>query len=151
MKNQDSCPGFLAMEIIALISVISLLAIVSLPSYISHQRNTDAACVANCFRTYATAFRNYSLEKHKWPENTIPGTIPSGMEFQLPQFDEESAVGGNWDWQYSANSDKAAICLVNLSTNEAMITRIDEIIDDGNPYTGDLVMEEDRVTFHLSR
>lgn len=137
------------MEIVALLSVLSLLTIVAVPSYISHQNNCRAAAVANCFRTYATAFRNYSMEEQSWPKDVQPGMIPPGMELQLPLFDEESALGGKWDWQPHTDDCEASICLMHAEPSESIASRVDEILDDGNLHTGNLVLEEDSIVLYL--
>ncbi len=150
VRSNGQGPGFSLMEIVVILSVVSLFMIVTIPSYIIHQRNCRASAVANCFRTYATAFRNYSIEEQAWPQNTQPGKIPAGMEQQLPLFDQESVLGGKWDWEPHTEDCDASICLIHPAPSESVISKIDTILDDGNLNTGDLVLRENRVTFYLS-
>jgi type II secretory pathway pseudopilin PulG len=149
VRTNNRGSGFSLIEIVALISVLSLLITVTVPTYITHQRNCRAATMAKSFRTYATAFRNYSMEEQSWPLNAHPGMIPPGMEEKLPRFDEESVLGGKWDWEPHTSDCNASISLMHPKDSESVISRIDEILDDGNVHTGDLVLEGDRITFYL--
>lgn len=90
------------------------------------------------------------MEQNAWPGNSLPGSIPQGMEEQLPRFDQETALGGQWDWEPHTADCEASICLVHTNCSDAVVARIDEILDDGNLQTGDLVLDGDRIAFYIS-
>ena len=149
MKGGTRVPGSMALEMFVLLSVISLIGIVAIPSYNSYRTNSSANCVANKFRTYAASFHHYADLHGEWPGEQIPGEIPEGMTGKLPDFQKATVIGGIWDWETSRDSTPAAICLLEPGGTEELILRIDQILDDGDLASGNLVYRGDRLILSL--
>ncbi|HSH09614.1 MAG TPA: hypothetical protein VK995_04465 [Oceanipulchritudo sp.] len=150
MFGKDSRWGFTTVEVVVLISLLSLLALVAVPSYLSHRANSQASCLSKKFRTYAIAFQAYAEQEGTWPPDQTAGQVPLGMESRLPAFDEESIVGGQWDWDGTGGDHPPAVSLIAPKASWGVLTRIDRILDDGNLNTGILVYNENKVTLLLA-
>lgn len=124
--------GFTLVEIMVTVSIIGLLTSLSVPAVMSAKDKALAAALANNFRTYAAAFEIYSLEHGTWPADEYPGTVPEGMEDRLAKFSETTYQGGQWDWEYKAVGVTAGVSLRLSSISEQVLSRIDEILDDGD-------------------
>jgi hypothetical protein len=118
------------------VTIIGLLTSISVPAVMSAKDKALAASLANDFRTYAAAFEIYALEEGHWPKDGYPGTIPEGMEDQLPKFSEVTYQDGQWDWEHNAVGVTAGVSLRLSIIDKAVLARIDEILDDGDLTAG---------------
>lgn len=134
--NSKKKSGFTLVETMITVTIIGLLTSVSVPAVLSAKDRALASALANDFRTYATAFELYSLEEGTWPEDGYPGTIPAGMENQLPKFTEPTHQDGRWDWEHNAVGVTAGVSLRLSRIDEKVLARIDEILDDGDLTAG---------------
>ncbi|NDV63264.1 prepilin-type N-terminal cleavage/methylation domain-containing protein [Puniceicoccales bacterium CK1056] len=128
--------GFTLVETMITVTIIGLLTSVSVPAVMSAKDRALAVSLANDFRTYAAAFEIYALEEGSWPADGLPGSIPAGMEDQLPKFAETTYQNGKWDWEHNAVGVTAGVSLRLSSIDEKVLTRIDEMLDDGNLTAG---------------
>lgn len=152
MKNSKiSRAGFTLVETMVVVGIIGLLTSVSIPAFQKARSGSISTTISNDFRIYAQAFQVYAFDEGTWPEDANHGVVPGGMEGQLPRFTEETAAGGNWDWEYQAVGVTAGISLRDSTVDESVLQRVDEILDDGVLLTGNFISNGDRVTFILEK
>ncbi len=138
--------GFTLLETLVVVCIVCVLSLVIFPTYINHRETSTASQLADSFRTYASSFSNYAIEKGSLPKKLPMRIYPEGMEERLPNFSEESMIGGHWDWNCHHEKDRLEIHLVNPEAGVTMLERIDQMLDDGNLLTGSVVGNEDHLT-----
>jgi type IV pilus assembly protein PilA len=116
--------------------IIGLLAAIAIPAFLSSRTRSQATALANNFRVYSQAFEVFATDTGKWPPDSNPGGIPTGMEDSLRSWNEPTPVGGQWDWDRGVLGINAGVTLINSTASNAVLERIDEILDDGNLSTG---------------
>jgi hypothetical protein len=141
--------GFSNVELIIVGSIFGLLAMVAAPRYLANRASEEANELADQFRLYAAAFRNHLAASGEWPPDSIPGTVPAGMEGKLPKFGERIHSGGYWDWDPGKGEEAPKIKLVGCKSGHRVIEMTDQILDDGDLATGRLVWEEHRLALLL--
>jgi prepilin-type N-terminal cleavage/methylation domain-containing protein len=131
------CPprrAFTLVEIMIVVVLIGLLAALGIPSLQRVQESSHASRLANDFRQFEAAFQRYALEDGQWPPPDNPGVIPAGMTGYLPDsFTYTSPLGGNYQWSGPSHM----ILLRNSQATDALMTRVDAILDDGDLSTGE--------------
>jgi type II secretion system protein G len=127
--------GFTLVEIMVVVVIIGLLASLAIPGF---QRVRDRARVsrtANDLRVFAQAFETYLMEQGGWPADAAPGVIPTELVGRLPNsFRQATPFGGRYEWDNE--SGLKSITLYQLTVSVAQVTKLDVLIDDGNPSTG---------------
>ena len=139
--------GFALVELMVVVTIISLLAMVALPALARVQRRTKSTAVMNDFRVFASAFDNYAQELGRWPPETGPGILPSGMRTRLKAaaWTRTTPMGGKYNWEYNQLHRgiryRAAITIkataaASLSVDWNQLADLDRAFDDGNLLTG---------------
>ncbi len=141
----------MALEAFVLLSVVSLIGVVAIPSYLSYRANSQANCIAQKFRTFASALHHYSDVHGEWPKDQGIGRIPPGLEVELQDFDDTTVIGGHWDWNFLEGAESPTICLVDPDVSDELLRRIDQILDDGNLTSGALVYSGKTLALVLDR
>ena len=132
--------GFTLVEIAIIVSIIGLLAVIALPALQKARNESEAAALANNFRVFDGALQQYSLETGSWPpDDWTSGAYPLGMESNwLPKtWIEDTPIGG----QYAFANSPATIILALDDISPSLMTRVDEVLDDGIVGALDLVFE----------
>ena len=143
--------GFTLVELMIIVLIIGLLAAMAIPAIHKSRVRSQATHLANNFRVYSQAFEVYATEQGSWPPDASRGVIPTGMEGQLPRFDEESVAGGWWDWEGNTVGVRAGLSLVESSAPDVVFEKVDIILDDGNLSAGRFIHNGDRVTLVLEQ
>ncbi|MSU70776.1 MAG: hypothetical protein EXS43_00325 [Opitutus sp.] len=87
-----------------------------------------------------------ALENGGWPAGVVGGVVPTGMTGCLPEFyTEASPMGGNYGW----SGPSGRIVLQNTSATTSGMQKVDAILDDGDPSTGDFTMSGANCFWHL--
>ncbi|MBC2603539.1 prepilin-type N-terminal cleavage/methylation domain-containing protein [Puniceicoccus vermicola] len=141
--------GFTLVEIMIVVIIIGLLASLAIPAFLRVRASSYASRIANDYRLYRDAFEIYYVENGVWPADNNHGHIPPEMEGRLPGFDQESPSGDFWDWDRNAAGAVAGVSLYGEKTDEAVMVRVDEILDDGDLSTGKFYHGPTRYTFEL--
>lgn len=143
--------GFSLVEIMMIVLIIGLLAAIAIPAYLNARTRSQATTLANNFRIYAAAFEIYATEEGSFPPDVNRGIIPAGMEGRLPKFTEPSIVGGNWDWDQGSVGFTAAVTLIGSDIEPRVARKIDEILDNGDPASGRLILRNNMVIYVIER
>ena len=136
MIKHDRHAGFTLVEIMVVVVLIGLLAAMAIPGFQKIRRESQAASVAESMRTYAHAFEIYATEEGSWPADNYPAQTPPEMAGRLSKFDQESVVGGQWDWEYNASGVTAGVSHRLNGADPELLQAIDAKLDDGNTATG---------------
>jgi type II secretory pathway pseudopilin PulG len=114
--------------------IIGILAALGIPAVQRAQERSLASRLANDFHQFDGAFQRYVLESGQWPPAGAAGVVPAGMNGYLPPtFTSPSPLGGNFQWSGPSHN----IVLVSSRATDAVMQRVDLLLDDGNLSTGD--------------
>ena len=129
------------MEIMIVVVIIGLLATMAYPAFLKVKIHSQASRIANDFRAFSGLFETYALDNGTYPADAAPGAIPSGMADYIKNdnWTSNSPIGGNYDWVYNGVGGTgigAAVSIVNYTSGDDPINKLDEIMDDGDLSTG---------------
>jgi len=131
----DRRRGFTLVEIMIVVVIIGLLAALAIPAFQRVREKTRISRVANDLRIFAQAFETYMMEYGTWPADVAPGVIPTELVGRLPNtFRQRTPLGGQYEWDNEVGLK--SITLYQLTATVATVTKLDQMIDDGNPSTG---------------
>lgn len=119
-------------------TIIALLAMIAIPAFQKAMWSSANARYASDVRSAAGAFEMYSLEHGKYPDDTTPSVVPAGMSPYLEglHWQEETSVGGKWDWDNGQFGYAAGVSVYRPSATEKQMRQLDKVIDDGNLASG---------------
>jgi prepilin-type N-terminal cleavage/methylation domain-containing protein len=127
--------AFTLVEIMVVVVIIGLLAALAIPAFARVRQRAQNSRVANDLRIFAQVFDTYLLEKGDWPADVAPGVVPAELAGQMPAaWIQRTPIGGQWEWDNEPGLK--SITLYQTTASMAQMTRIDALIDDGNPATG---------------
>ncbi len=136
-SHLEAGPGlrgaFTLVEIMIVVVIIGLLAALAIPAFLKVQEKSRAARFANDFRQYEGAYQRFFMEGNPRPPVTGGGITPAGMSGYLPaNYAATSVLGGYYWW----SGPSGAIVLVGSTADDAFMTKVDAILDDGVLTTG---------------
>lgn len=127
------------------VTIIGILAALGIPALQRVHERSLASRLANDFRQFESAFQRSVFETGQWPPAAAVGAIPPGLTGFLPDsFTAASPLGGNYQWSGPSHN----IVLRGGNATDAIMQRVDVILDDGDLSTGDF-MKTAGVGFHL--
>lgn len=147
--RRSSRAGFTMVEIMVVVLIIGLLSVIAIPAYFQVKTASQATALANDLRNFASVFNIYATEEGMWPPDQSPGVTPPELAGQLPRFDMETAIGGNYDWDMGVHGYTAAVSVFGSTSGPEVLARIDKILDDGIVTTGDVIVSGDRLSYIL--
>lgn len=133
--------GFTLIEILIVVIILGVLAAIVVPQFVNAaQSSQDAAFVAN-LKALNEAMMRFQLENGEFPEDGSSGEEPAGMDEYLAVFNwAETPIGGVWDTERDSFGVTSAVGVHFWGGGEvrddAYMTGIDEMIDDGDLATG---------------
>ena len=118
--------------------IIGLLAALAIPAMARVKRGAQNARVVSDLRTFAQGFETYALKHGAWPPDGTPRVLPAGMSGEIKDtaWAADTAVGGQWDWDFQQFGITAGISLYEPTASVAQMREIDQRIDDGDLSTG---------------
>lgn len=121
--------------------IIGLLATMAYPAFIKVKTHSLAFRLANDFRVFSGLFETYTLDNGVYPADASPGAIPAGMEdyIKSANWSEPSPIGGSYDWVYNgvgSGGVAAAVSITSYTSGDDPVSKLDELMDDGNLGTG---------------
>ena len=130
--------GFTLIEILITVSIVGLLAAMAIPTFIKVTTKSKITSFSRDVKTLANASETYIMESGIWPPDTTTGIFPNELAgyFSKRSFESSTPIGGNWDYEEYASGITSGVGVVAPSFEEAEITKIDAIIDDGNLSSG---------------
>ncbi len=144
--------GFTLVEIMVVVMIIGLLTVLAIPALNRARLNGYASTLANDFRVFSGAFETHALSSGQWaPDgwgNSLPPTVAPYLE-GTAWYKEVPGTGGFWDWEYQRLGFTAAVGLVPDVDMPELMLRVDQILDDGNLVTGNLLKVSGRYFYVL--
>jgi len=128
--------GFTLVEVMMVVVIIGLLASFAIPAFMKVRQQSYASSIANNFRVYRAEFEMFVMEFGYWPDDANPSEVPDGMEGRLNRFWEGFETEDEWDWERNAVNVSVGISLQGGRTSDGVMTRVDEILDDGDLASG---------------
>lgn len=137
-------PAFTLVELIAVVVVLAVMSAIAVPRYIDYRERAAASAVAGQFKLIRSTMIRIRNDTGAWPaDGSGAGEVPTAARnyFTEANFNANgrSPVGGTWDWNYFGG-EQADICIHAVGTPSAsavaIMTRVDELLDDGNLATG---------------
>lgn len=126
--------------------VIGLLAAMAIPAMQIVREKAVAVRYANDFRQFSAALQRYNLENGDWPPaQTTPGAVSAQLASYMPSsWSEPSPMGSGYTWSGST----ARIRLLNSNANDAVMKRVDALLDDGDLSSGDFTRMNSPGSYH---
>lgn len=148
-QSQQRSDGFTLVEIMIAVTVIAILLAMVVPAFQKIRQSTQATIIARTFKEYGRAFDTACFEFGDWPDDADAGAIPEGMDGYVNNFTEETAVGGNWDWDFLVGDIIAAISLNGATVSSTVFEKVDTILDDGDLKTGRFILSGEKYAYQL--
>jgi prepilin-type N-terminal cleavage/methylation domain-containing protein len=135
--------GFTLVELIAVIVVLAILAGVAIPKYFDYRDRAAASSLAGTFKVLRYGYLAYYRDNNTWPpdnDGSYGNPFLASKYFEFNIYEKPAPIGGLWNWNYFSGTN-ADVCIYNIGASPsasvtAIMTRCDEIIDDGNLQTG---------------
>jgi len=130
--------AFTLVEIMVVVVIIGLLAAIAIPALGRVKRGAQNARLVSDLRTFAQGFETFSLKTGAWPPDGTPRVLPTGMSGEIKDtaWAADTAVGGQWDWDFQQFGITAGISIYEPTVGVAQMREIDQRIDDGDLATG---------------
>jgi prepilin-type N-terminal cleavage/methylation domain-containing protein len=132
--------AFSLVELIIVVAVIGILAAFALPAISKVTDGASATATAVNLINFAKAFRAYEKLEGNWPPDNIVGTLPPGvgMENYISKnaFESNTSISGRFNWEGPEVHPYAAVSIQGSTASTDLLTRLDEIVDDGDLSTG---------------
>ncbi|MEM8954002.1 MAG: type II secretion system protein [Verrucomicrobiota bacterium] len=132
--------GMSLVELLVVIAIIGILAALTLPAISKVADSATATATSANLITFTKAFRAYEKLEKQWPPDALLGNLPAGigMEDYISEtaFESETSIGGFFNWEGPEAHEYAGVSIEGSSAPVELVTRIDEIVDDGNLSTG---------------
>lgn len=137
-RSIDRRRGFTLVEILIVVVIIGLLMTLALPAMRMVREITIANRVAADLKSFAGSFQHVALENGTWPPDGVPRSLPIGMEgaLSLGTWGQKTPAGGYYDWDQDVFGITAAVSVDRPTVDDAVLARIDEVLDDGDLSTG---------------
>ena len=134
--------GFTLVELIAVIVVLAILGGVAIPKYFDYRERAAASSLAGSFKVLRYGYLAYYRDNNAWPpdnDGSYGNAFLASKYFEFNIYEKQTPIGGLWNWNYMGGTN-ADVCIYNIGSpsaaTTAVMTRCDEIVDDGNLQTG---------------
>jgi prepilin-type N-terminal cleavage/methylation domain-containing protein len=144
-RTSRLCNGFTLIELIAVILVLAVLSAVAVPKFFDYRERAAATAIAGQFKFIRDTMIRVRNDTGAWPaDGSGAGEVPTAARsyFTEANFNTNGrpAIGGIWDWNY-LGGEQADMCIHQIGTTpsagvQAIINRVDSILDDGVTTTG---------------
>lgn len=146
--HQIAQRGFNIIELMVVVSIIGLLSMLAIPNIRRTAELTEAVALANNVRVLTDAVELYGMSSGSYPGLWKSGNLPPEAVQNLPSTWEQSEFP--WVIITAGNITYAIIDGLGLTTRQSL--RIDQVLDDGNPASGDVrIIENDQLVYLIGQ
>lgn len=130
--------GFTLVEVMIVVATVSLLATIAVPNFLKARVSAQNGRYVVDLRAACGAFMTFAIENNRYPADTTPGIVPTGMADYLSRMNwtGETSLGGRWDWDYQQFGCRAGVSVYQPTAPVSQLQKIDQLIDDGNLGSG---------------
>ena len=137
--------------------IIGLLAALAIPAFQRIRHASQNSRVINDFRIFAQSFEIYNTQNGTWPNNALPGQIPTtpvtmAGDFRGAVWQTTTGIGGQWNWDRNISGIVAGLSISNFTCSDQQLAELDAKLDDGDLSTGNFQkISPTRVTLILEQ
>lgn len=151
MQRRVRNRGFTVTEIMVVTTLISLLAMMSTAAVQRLSKHAESSAFWNDGRVFAEAFGRHAQERGSYPaDQTVTGEVPAGMADYLRATNwlRITPLGGRYEWDNKDATNSlgvvfnAAIKVTGCTWTLDNLLRLDQIYDDGNLATGNIIVTD---------
>jgi len=143
MRERVSNRGFTLVEVLVTAAIIGILVAISIVAYADHLEKARIARVANDLKAFEEAFLDFLLDTGSFPPDShlnAPYHLANGVGIEkyipLNSWVSTTPLGGNYNWEGLNNYPYAGISLFATTASIETLTKLDEVIDNGDINTG---------------
>ncbi len=149
--------AFSLIEILVVVIVIGILAAIVVPNSIRAGDMARVTATGEDLKAIVRAVEAYRNDSGRWPRDVSRAVMPPELaEFftKADPFQKTVPIGGVYDYDGPSSSRGPRISIRagtgNPIADDATITELDELIDDGDPGAGRLRKEGAAITFAVT-
>ncbi len=132
--------AFTLVEVLIVVVILGILAATVVPSFANATEPTRQTTFITNMKDFAEAAQIYRVRNNTYPADTVTGQLPEGFEDLIDPRDwlGETPIGGQWDTEDTAVGYGIGVHFdgTGETRDDAYMTQVDEIFDDGNLETG---------------
>lgn len=146
--------AFTLVEIAIVVLIIGLVCMIAIPSLIRARTNSQAAAIANDLRVFEGCFDHYAFVNFGTypPSDLTAGDYPVGMETNwLPAtWIGPTPSAGHYTFRNGGGVTPHIIGVQRAGLDSSLISRVDEMIDDGDINTGNVRSSASGLDYYLT-
>lgn len=145
--------GFTLLELIVVVTIIGLLCAIAIPSYQKLKERSANTLVANELRVASAALEHYVFEQGDWPPDGA-GSFPAELTGYLSppeRWNQTTPIGGSWAWALNNNNPVASLRINNYTAHNGQLASIDQIIDNNDLASGQLMISGQSLIYILQQ
>lgn len=139
-NERSNLLAFTLVEVMIVVVIIGLLATMAVQTFKAVRKSSQASIISNDFRQYRDAFNRFALENGHWPAEASPGVLPPEMEDSVRGFENDSSIGGKWQW-LNNTTYPAALKLAEPGAPDEILAKVDSNLDNGNLTSGSFIKD----------
>lgn len=141
MKHCRRQEAFTLVEILVVVAILGILGAIVVPQISCATLEGMNASFATNLRTFVNAAKAFHIKTGNYPEDSASGTCPAGLENYITpaQWERSTPLGGVWDSELNSFGYTSSIgvhFLDGVGKDDAYMTEVDLLFDDGNLATG---------------
>jgi len=134
--------GFTLIEVLVVVVILAVLATIVIASFAVSVDDAKKSAFVSNLRAFARAAERYSFETGEYLEDSSSGELPADFDqyVNVGSWVGGTPIGGVWDAEFNSFGVASALGVHFDGTGEtrddAYMTTIDDIFDDGDLATG---------------
>jgi len=149
IMEKSRTSGFTLIETLLAVFIAVALILVIYPNYLQKREMAAASQLADSMRKYATVLSQLTREQINWTDKKTMEVMPDMIKEVLPEFNDESVIGGRWEWSANWEMQQMEIRLVDYKSGIQLISRVDQLLDDGDLSTGAVKGDQNQLAMML--
>jgi len=134
--------AFTLIEILVVVVILGVLAAIVIPQFVGVTGDVERTSFISDVRIFVEAAGRFQIDTGAYLEDSSSGELPTGFEpyIQEEMWTRTTPIGGVWDAELDSFGITSGLGVhfngEGETRDDAYMTRIDEIFDDGDLATG---------------